>query len=182
MLVLFMLILPLPDYERFLTSTATGLSLLGMWRLIAALLALHLALEAVWSRTRRWRTLMIAAVVAMMGHQWMYGAVAEASFRWSAVYRVPTSIEELASTDLNIRAQAAGILSWYGANSAPAIPALMRALDNEAWGLRSSAAHALGAIGPEASPALPLLEAISRDDPDWHVRDSARRAIQRIRK
>lgn len=179
-LILFMLILPLAEYEHFFTSVPTGLSLLGIWRLIAALLIVRLAFEALVRRDRRGKILLSIAVAAMIGHLWMYGAVAEASRRWSAGYRVPASIQELSSMDLEVRGNAVSCLSWYGPRSAPGVPGLLRILEEKNWSLRSSAAHALGAIGPKARSALPMLESLMRDDPDWRVRDSARAAVQRI--
>jgi len=46
--------------------------------------------------------------------------------------------------------------------------------------LRSISAHNLGNIGAAASKALPTLEKVAQNDPDQHVREMARKAIEKI--
>jgi HEAT repeat protein len=79
-----------------------------------------------------------------------------------------------------VRAEAAGLLAnvapAHAAANAPLISALA---DNEAQ-VRQAAADSLGQIGEPARPALqPLWRLIH--DPDEAVRESAVRAIHRIR-
>lgn len=182
MLVLFLLVLSPTQYGEFFTSAHSGLSLLGMWSLIAALLTLILLCEAWMRKSRRWKVLLLVAASAMIGHQVMYRAVGDASNQWSAAYRIPRLMRELESTEFELRHRAVWSLAWYEAESRAAVPILMTALGDESRRIRSAASYALGAIGHDSRPALSKLEALSREDPDWQVRDSARRAIARIAK
>lgn len=181
-----MLVMPLSDYEAFFTSTHGGLSLLGIWRLIAGLLAVYIACEALLRHaydaraSRRWMLLSVIGIVAMLGHQGVYSAVGEASFRWSAAYRVPMSIRNLESGDPELRGHAVGELGWYGARSREAVPGLIQALEDPSWSTRSAAAYSLGSIGPDARAAAPMLLKLSLEDPDTRVQTSAKHAIERI--
>ncbi len=147
-LILFMLVLPMTDYGAFFTSPQSGLSLLGMWRLIAALLALLLLGEACMRNGRRLKLLLLVAAAAMIGHQVIYGAVAEASHRWSASYRIPRSIQDLDSTDSELRNHAIGNLSWYGADSRSAVPALIGSSTTKVGPCEAMPATPSGRSGP----------------------------------
>jgi hypothetical protein len=74
-------------------------------------------------------------------------------------------------------------ISKMGPAAAPAVPALVEALDIDDWFwfVRRNAILALGAIGPAASDAIPALERL-RDSGDEYagVRRAAARAIKRI--
>ena len=187
-LVPFMLVLPLSEYEGFFTSKHAGLSLLGIWRLIAGLLALYVGCEALLRHaydaraSRRWMLLSGIGVAAMLGHLWMYSAVGEASFRWRASYRVPLSIRNLDSQDPQLRSNAVSELGGYGARSREAVPGLIKALEDPSWSMRSTAAYSLGLIGPDARIALPKLLKLSREDSDSRVHTSAKLAIELIRR
>lgn len=68
----------------------------------------------------------------------------------------------------------------YGADGAPAVPALMEALKHEGEGARRYAAQALGNIGKPAAAALPALRSLAADDPEGRVREWASEAVKKI--
>ena len=60
----------------------------------------------------------------------------------------------LKNPDSRIRAGAAKALGWFGEKAAPAIPGLVKLLNDENENVRLYAAETLGKIGPPAIPAL----------------------------
>jgi len=90
---------------------------------------------------------------------------------------VPELIVELSSSSAARRALAADALGVRGADAAPAVPALRRALADPDRRVRASAALALGAAG-DASVADDLRRALG--DPDEEVRLNARAALRRL--
>lgn len=67
-------------------------------------------------------------------------------------------------------------LASYGAEAAPAVPALEKLLKDPAGDVRWNAARALGEIGPSAESAVPALVAVLRDE-DAAVREHAAEAL-----
>jgi HEAT repeat protein len=53
-----------------------------------------------------------------------------------------------------------------GPAAAPAVPQLIKALNDPELPVRLAAAGALGAIGPKASAAIPVLQDLARQHPD----------------
>ena len=88
-------------------------------------------------------------------------------------------IGKLGSKDPEVRKTAAFKLADYGKAAAAAVPALMRALDDEDGDVVIWAMHALGEIGPDARAAVPLLQA-KLNDKDWNIRNLAKFALERI--
>ena len=77
-----------------------------------------------------------------------------------------------------LRDEAAEALRDLGPAAKPAVPELIRLLDDSS--ANRSAAEALGTIGPDAAEAVPALYGLLRH-PSTSVAGSARRAIERIR-
>jgi HEAT repeat protein len=87
----------------------------------------------------------------------------------------------LGDLDQTVRIQAAVTLKELGPGSAPALPALLRALNRRENLTTKYVITAIGAIGPPAESAMPILQGFEAD-PDIHVREAAKSAIQRIQK
>ena len=68
-----------------------------------------------------------------------------------------------------------------GPDAKPAIPALLKSLNDLNDGTRQSSCLALGRIGPAAKEALPALR-VALNDSSANVRRSAQLAIDRIQK
>src|SRR5262249_13590560 len=75
--------------------------------------------------------------------------------------------------------EAASALTAFEEEAAPAVPLLVRALNEANADLRSSAARALGSIGPSAQPALAVLIDRTRDENE-KVRRYALEALHKI--
>lgn len=67
-----------------------------------------------------------------------------------------------------------------GKAALPAVPQLIKALDDDNNYVRTNAAGALMMIGPDARAAIPALQAALKD-PDTKVRATAADALARIR-
>jgi HEAT repeat protein len=83
---------------------------------------------------------------------------------------VPAALDDLASLGLELHR---GAVESLGSHSAPAVPAVIRGLDDRGASVRLASAHALGLTGTAAREALPTL-AVSEADPDERVRRSAK--------
>ncbi len=94
--------------------------------------------------------------------------------------RLPDALTDLASPDPDIRRGAVEVLADFGPRSAPAVPALIRSLDDRDATVRIASARTLGRIGPTARDALPAL-AGRANDPDARVRLAAASALAAIR-
>jgi HEAT repeat protein len=82
--------------------------------------------------------------------------------------------------DPRVRSQASLTLGSIGKE---ALPALLKALDNEDDDYtRVGAAMTLGHLGEDAEAAVPRLEILARKDPSRKVRETAATALRRIRK
>lgn len=74
------------------------------------------------------------------------------------------------------------VLQDRGAESAPAVEGLVRALKSNDFEVRSQSAAALESIGPAAAAAMEPLEDLLINDPEQEVRVAADRALRSIRK
>lgn len=83
-----------------------------------------------------------------------------------------------AEADLACQVIAQDALATIGA---PAIPALVEALESPVPNRRSGAAKALGAIGAGAAAALPILKALASGDSAPTVRKAADEAVKAIK-
>ena len=68
----------------------------------------------------------------------------------------------------------------YGAEAAPAVPELARALKHKEECVRRYAAQALGNIGGPSKETLPGLREMAEKDPEARVRDWAAQAVKKI--
>lgn len=88
---------------------------------------------------------------------------------------VSTHIQNLESEDISTRQRAAQALNRFGPDAAKAVPALIRAYDDEKSYVRSPVIVALGKIGSETREAIPILvQALwDRDSQiSWHAGQS----------
>jgi len=78
------------------------------------------------------------------------------------------------------RNMAAYEISFLGPAAAPAVPALIDALQDQEASVRYPVTIALREIGPAAKAAVPALKKVYEDDLNDEVASSARRAIKAI--
>ena len=78
------------------------------------------------------------------------------------------------------RNAAAYEIAGMGPAAAPAVPALIEALDDPAAVVRFPVTVALGEIGPAAAPAVPKLKQMMVEELNDEIAAAARRAIRRI--
>jgi HEAT repeat protein len=93
---------------------------------------------------------------------------------------LPVLLEGLRHSDPAVRTEAAGLLSTVPSAHAEVVPALIDALGDPEATVRLAAAESLGFIGEPSRPAIQPLWRLIRD-PDEGVRETALRAIKRIR-
>lgn len=80
-----------------------------------------------------------------------------------------------------VRARVAADIGWiFEAKGVPAIPALVKALDDEFIGVRPIAAEGLSRIGPLAKDAEPALIAVLADGDQEYVHSAAAEALGQI--
>lgn len=113
---------------------------------------------ALWA----WKSALAAAFVA-------------ASAAMAVAEDVAKLIEQLGATDREHRRDAAHRLSSIGAEARPALPALLKALEDADRQVWAFAVTALGNIGPEAKDAIPILmrDLDSRTSRGFRPRDKA---------
>ena len=90
-------------------------------------------------------------------------------------------IADLKAPAPSTRNAAAYEIAGLGPAAAPAVPALIAALDDEIPAVRFPVTVALGEIGPGASAAVPRLKQMMEEDLNDEVAASAKRAIRHIR-
>jgi HEAT repeat protein len=111
--------------------------------------------------------------------------------RWKAAFAlrhvgleakiVPDLLEACKDVLGNVRWEAQGALRQIGPGpeGKAAVPALIKALEDEKWPVRAMAAECLGRVGPEAGAAVPALLKLLKDDKS-QVRGDAAEAVGRI--
>src|SRR5262245_57397285 len=85
------------------------------------------------------------------------GLLATCALAEEAPPSVEKLAEKLASRELNARRDAAYQLSHLGNAAKPALPALIKALDDDDKQVWSSVIATIAALGPEAQEAIPIL-------------------------
>ena len=110
----------------------------------------------------------LALVVVSAGVHEMASAQNQSSAEAEIAPEVGKAIQDLHHKDDQVRWKALEILAKLGPKAAPAVPTLIRALDNDYD--RYRAITVLGAIGPAAAPAVPpllgrLTDTLSVEDP-----------------
>jgi HEAT repeat protein len=127
----------------------------------------------------------VRAVESALADKWTAGALlsgpAVSLYRFDFAPRtVADIIADLDRPYFQARYLAADALSKQGAQAQPAVPALIRLLNDPNQQVRGAAIRALGAIGPAASNAVPALEAKLSDESKL-TQEAARAAIKRIK-
>ena len=89
-------------------------------------------------------------------------------------------IEELKGLAPQTRNAAAYEISGMGPAAAPAVPALIAALDDPEASVRFPVTVALGEIGPGAKAAVPKLKQMMEEEINDEIAAAARRALRRI--
>jgi hypothetical protein len=94
----------------------------------------------------------------------------------------PTSywVQALQSPDAQVRKKAADVLGNVGPSDPAAIPALIKALDDNEAKVRDAAVLALSKLGRVAEKAADALDGL-KSDPDRTVRQHAAQAARRVR-
>ena len=107
---------------------------------------------------------------------------AESAIKQGGGPPVPLSqlIADLKAQAPYTRNGAAYELAHMGPKAAPAVPALIEALDDPAASVRYPVTVALREIGPAAKAAVPALKKVMKDDINDEVADGAKRAIRAI--
>ena len=90
-------------------------------------------------------------------------------------------IADLKAPAPSTRNSAAYEIAGLGPAAAPAVPALIEALDDEIPAVRFPVTVALGEIGPAAAAAVPRLKQLMEEDINDEVAAGAKRAIRHIR-
>jgi HEAT repeat protein len=89
-------------------------------------------------------------------------------------------VEELKAPAPQTRNAAAYEISGRGPAAAPAVPALIAALDDPEASVRFPVTVALGEIGPGAKAAVPKLKQMMEEEINDEIAAAARRALRRI--
>jgi HEAT repeat protein len=89
-------------------------------------------------------------------------------------------VEELKALAPQTRNAAAYEISGMGPAAAPAVPALIAALDDPEASVRFPVTVALGEIGPGAKAAVPKLKQMMEEEINDEIAAAARRALRRI--
>ena len=90
-------------------------------------------------------------------------------------------VAELKAAAPQNRNAAAYELAGMGPAAAPAVPALIEALDDPEASVRFPVTVALGEIGPAAAAAVPRLKQMMEEEINDEIAASARRAIRKIK-
>lgn len=167
-----MLHFPPWEYELYWTTPIVGpLSLLGLLRLTAGLFAAY-AITCLWI-SRRGSGIACVAILAVGLEAFYSIVIGGAAERRGSARRLPVLIQELADADPGRRRWGAWEMGqFYGPRAAPALPALLRAVDDPDPEVRKSALRAIEAIGPAAVEAVPMLKR-ALTDRDAGVRTAA---------
>lgn len=89
-------------------------------------------------------------------------------------------VADLKADAPQVRNAAAYEISGLGPAAAPAVPALIEALDDPAPTVRFPVTVALGEIGPGAAAAVPRLKKMMDDEVNDEIAAAAKRALRRI--
>jgi HEAT repeat protein len=122
----------------------------------------------------------VAAVLAVVPA--LYGqAAAPASDPVTDGRRLSEWVAELKADAPQVRNAAAYEISGLGPAGAPAVPALIEALDDPIASVRYPVTVALGEIGPAAAEAVPRLKKMMDEEINDEIAASAKRAIRHIK-
>jgi HEAT repeat protein len=90
-------------------------------------------------------------------------------------------VADLKAAAPQVRNAAAYEISGLGPAAAPAVPALIEALDDSQPSVRFPVTVALGEIGPAAAAAVPKLKQMMDEEINDEIAAAAKRAIRRIK-
>jgi HEAT repeat protein len=90
-------------------------------------------------------------------------------------------VADLKARAPQVRNAAAYELAGMGPAAAPAVPALIAALDDPEASVRFPVTVALGEIGPAAAAAVPRLKQMDEEEINDEIAAAARRAIRKIK-
>jgi hypothetical protein len=128
------------------------------------------------------RTMGGVAVIILAVAPALYGQAA-ASARDTVVdgRHLSEWVADLKAQAPQVRNAAAYEISGLGAAAAPAVPALIEALDDSEPSVRFPVTVALGEIGPAAAAAVPKLKQMMDEERNDEVAAAAKRAIRKIK-
>lgn len=95
--------------------------------------------------------------------------------------RLSEWVKDLKAQAPQVRNAAAYEISGLGPSAAPAVPALIEALDDSEPSVRFPVTVALGEIGSAASAAVPRLKQMMDEERNDEVAAAAKRAIRKIK-
>jgi HEAT repeat protein len=119
-----------------------------------------------------------AAVLFLTSSAWAQGTAAKEPM--SHGHTLSQWIAELKAAAPQSRNAAAYEISGMGPAAAPAVPALIEALDDAEPTVRFPVTVALGEIGPAAKDAVPRLKQMMEEEINDEIASSAKRAVRRI--
>ena len=122
--------------------------------------------------------LLVVAVLVLTSSAWAQGATAKepvADGRTRSEW-----VSDLKAVAPQTRNAAAYEISGMGSAAAPAVPALIEALDDSQASVRFPVTVALGEIGPAAKAAVPKLKTMVDEEINDEVAAAAKRALRRI--
>jgi len=119
-----------------------------------------------------------AAVLFLTSSAWAQGTAAKEPMSHGRT--LSQWIAELKAPAPQSRNAAAYEISGMGPAAAPAVPALIEALGDDAPAVRFPVTVALGEIGPAAKDAVPRLMQMMEEEINDEVAAAARRAVRRI--
>jgi HEAT repeat protein len=90
-------------------------------------------------------------------------------------------VVDLTARAPQVRNAAAYELAGMGPAAAPAVPALIKALDDSEPSVRFPVTVALGEIGPAAAASVPRLKQMMEEEINDEIAAGARRAIRKIK-
>lgn len=112
------------------------------------------------------------------GHLWEFALYGR--HRQEMLDAIPELTKLLDSPDYSVRGKVASALGYFGPAARPAVPGLIRLLDDQRDYVRIGAIEALGKIGgPQAQAAVPRIRELSKTG-SYSTRERAREALKAL--
>ena len=122
--------------------------------------------------------LLVAAVLVLTSKGWAQGATAKEPVADGRT--LSQWVADLKAVAPQTRNAAAYEISGLGPAAAPAVPALIEALDDSEASVRFPVTVALAEIGPAAKAAVPKLRKMMDEEINDEIAAAAKRALRRI--
>jgi HEAT repeat protein len=122
--------------------------------------------------------LLVAAVLVLTSKGWAQGATGKEPVADGRT--LSQWVADLKAVAPQTRNAAAYEISGLGPAAAPAVPALVEALDDSEASVRFPVTVALGEIGPAAKAAVPKLKKMMDEEINDEIAAAAKRALRRI--